>query len=97
MKINFGKLNKAKSPAKLQQNSTKKGGTALYNTIKARMAALGLKSKDIIEIINKRYNEHVSGSGFSDAIRSSYKFPRQEQICDWVEKILTEKENEQKQ
>jgi hypothetical protein len=69
----------------------------LYNTIKARMAALGLKSKDIIEIINKRYNEHVSGSGFSDAIRSSYKFPRQEQICDWVEKILTEKENEQKQ
>ena len=69
----------------------------MYNTIKARMAALGLKSKDIIEIINKRYNEHVSGSSFSDAIRSSYKFPRQEQICDWVEKILTEKENEQKQ
>ena len=69
----------------------------MYNTIKARMAALGLKSKDIIDIINKIYNEHISGSGFSDAIRSSYKFPRQEQICDWVEKILTEKENEQKQ
>lgn len=68
----------------------------MYNIIKSRIAALGMKNVDLIEIINKRYHECVTPSVFSNAIKVPYKTPRQEQICDWVEKILTEKENEQK-
>lgn len=69
----------------------------MYNIIKSRMAVIGLKNVDIIRIINQRYNEHLIPPTFSAALTASYKTPRQEQICDWVEKILTEKENEQKQ
>lgn len=69
----------------------------MYNIVKSRIAALGLKNVDIIEIINKRYNEHITPCVFSSAIKASFKTPRQEKICDRVEEILTEKENEQKQ
>lgn len=69
----------------------------MYNIIKSRMAVIGLKNVDIIRIINQRYNEHLIPPTFSAALTASHKTPRQEKICDWVEEILTEKENEQKQ
>lgn len=66
----------------------------MYNLIKSRMALLGIKGTDIIEEIYRTYNVKVDAGQFSRAIKNIAKSPKEEQICEWVEKILTEKEAE---
>ena len=58
------------------------------------MALLGIKGTDIIEEIYRTYYVKVDAGQFSSAIKNIAKSPKEEQICEWVEKILAEKEAE---
>lgn len=66
----------------------------MYNLTKSRIAMLGLKNSDIIEELYRKYNIKISSSAFSQAIKKLNKFPKEEMVCDCVEKILAEKEKE---
>ena len=62
--------------------------------IKARLADLGMKSKDLIEILNKDYGLKIDASKFSLAINSGSGTRKQELICETADRVLTEIEND---
>lgn len=69
----------------------------LYNIIKSRMAALGIKNVDLIREISTRYMMKLNAPDFSAALTATYKTPKQERIMKYVEIILAEKEAEEKE
>lgn len=77
-------------------NFKQKEKEIMYNIIKSRMAALGMTNTQMYNLINRRYNEHLSGNTFSAAIRAERKTRRAEQICEYVYKMLDELESEAK-
>ena len=74
-----------------------KGENTLYNIIKSRMAALGLKNVDLIREISSRYAMKLNAPDFSAALTASYRTPKQERIMEYVERILSEKESKAKE
>lgn len=69
----------------------------MYNIIKSRMAALGLKNVDLIREISSRYAMKLNAPDFSAALTASYRTPKQERIMEYVERILSEKESKAKE
>ena len=81
---------------KLNKSKTERRNT-LYNIIKSRMAALGIKNVDLIREISTRYMMKLNAPDFSAALTATYKTPKQERIMKYVEIILAEKEAEEKE
>ena len=64
-----------------------------YN-IKARLAVLGLKSRDLIEILRKNGFSRLSPQQFSSAINGSSVRPSDDKICAAADRELEKLERE---
>jgi len=59
--------------------------------IKSRLAALGLKSNDLIAEINKR-GERINAGDFSNYISGKKRGDTADRVCELCDTILKEKE-----
>ena len=58
----------------------------------ARLETAGMKQVKLLELVEKKYGEHVDAAFFSRAKRGQDTGPKAERVLEWASGLLAERE-----